>query len=475
MVRAKWNRMIWLAGLMTTLLWWPVGAGVPAYGQQGAASTGSVTGRVTDASGGVFQGAEVTLESTGGGEPLVTESNEDGYYRFPLVGPGHYKLTAKKAGFSDVIIPDVEVEVQRTATLDIVMKPGKVVQEINVSASAVALQSQTSALSGVVDSRTETELPLPMRDPSQLINLVAGVTNDNRGYLTGTTGNAGGLSYQGRLSFSMNGGGRSTAVSMVDGVNVTVDAGDFSSVPIVPTPDFTEEFTAQTNVQPAQFGRGEGVLNIVTRSGTNQLHGTAFEFLQNSVLNSNNLFTNRVGGKIPNLQRNQYGVALGGPVYIPHLYNGRDKTFWFFNLERMKQLAATSITQRVPTAAELQGNFSNDYTTGGALVPIYNPYSVTVNPATGAVARAQFAGNIIPANMVEPFAVTWAQYYPAPNNPGVLGTGGVNTGTGNFTTTGSAPVDWNRMDIKLDEDINTNNRVMFRFSRSLYFAYPVDF
>ena len=475
MMRSKWTLVVLLYGIVGSLIGWQIAGGRLAYAQQAAAATGSVTGRVTDESGAIFQGAQVTLQSAGGGAPLTAVSNQEGYYRFPFVGPGDYTLTAQKTGFSDVVIPHLIVQVQQTATVDIVMKPGKVVQEINVSAAATSLQTQTSTLSGVVDSRTETQLPLPMRDPSQLINLVAGVTNDNRGYLTGTTGNAGGLSYQGRLSFSMNGGGRSTANSMVDGVNVTIDAGDFSSVPIVPTPDFTQEFTAQTNVQPAQFGRGEGVLNIVTRSGTNQLHGTAFEFLQNNVLNANNLFTNRAGGKNPHLERNQYGVALGGPVIIPRVYDGKNKTFWFFNFERMHQLAATSISQRVPTVAELNGDFSNDYTTSGALVPIYNPYSVTVDPNTGAVTRAQFPGNSIPSNMIQTYAVNWAKYYPLPNNPGVLGTGGKNTGTSNFTATGSAPLDWNRMDAKLDEDINQNNRVMFRYSRSLYYAHPVDF
>ena len=228
-------------------------------------------------------------------------------------------------------------------------------------------------------------------------------------------------------------------------------------------------------MQPAQFGRGEGVLNIVTRSGTNTLHGAAFEFLQNNVLNATNLFTNKAHGTNPHLERNQYGAALGGPVIIPHVYDGKNKTFWFFNIERMNQLAATTLAQRVPTAAELNGDFSNDYATSGVLVPIYNPFSTTVNPTTGAVTRAQFQGNIIPSNLIQSWAQGMAKYYPAPNNPGVLGTGGVNTGTANYSVTGSAPVNWNRMDAKLDEDINSNNRVIPWLSNSSAYAHPVDF
>ena len=256
---AKGVLLVWV-WLAERVVRWQVAGGTPAYAQQAAASTGSVTGRVTDASGAIFQwGGDYPAKQSWRCAPLVTRSNEDGYYRFPFVGPERYTLTAKKPGFSDVVIPELEVQVQQTATVDIVMHPGKVVQEISVSASATSLQTQTSSLSGVVDSRTETELPLPMRDPSQLINLVvAGVTNDNRGYLTGTTGNAGGLSYQGRLSFSMNGGGRATAVSMVDGVNVTIDAGDFSSVPIVPTPTLPKNSRPKPTCSPPSLAGERG-------------------------------------------------------------------------------------------------------------------------------------------------------------------------------------------------------------------------
>jgi Carboxypeptidase regulatory-like domain len=255
MVRAKWGSVVLLWVLVSSVLGWQLAGGTPAYAQEAGGAAGTVAGRVTDTSGAVFAGAEITLQSAQGGAPLVSQSNQDGYFHFTFVGPGDYSLTAEKAGFSDVVIPHLDVQVQQTATVNIVMQPGKVVQEINVSAASTSLQTQTATLSGVVGSGTETALPLPLRDPSGLINLVAGVTNDNRSGLTASTGNQGGLSYQGRLSFNVNGGGRSTAISMVDGVDVTVDAGDFLSVPVVPTPDFTQEFTVQTNNQPAQFGR----------------------------------------------------------------------------------------------------------------------------------------------------------------------------------------------------------------------------
>lgn len=472
MTRVKWILTVIFVCCITGVMLFQAPS---CYAQEAGGATGTVTGRVTDSSGEVFAGAEVTLQSARGGAPLVTQSNTIGYYHFSFVAPGEYTLTAKKTGFSSIVIPHLEVEVQQTATVNIVMNPGKVVQQVNVSASAAALQTQSSTLSGVVGSRFETAIPLPLRDPTGLINLVAGVTNDNRMGLTASTGNQGGLSYQGRLSFNVNGGGRSTAITMIDGVDVTIDAGDFLSIPVVPTPDFTQEFTVQTNDQSAQFGRGSAVLNIVTKSGTNSLHGTAFEFLQNNALNANNLFANTAGRTIPHLERNQYGFALGGPVIIPHIYNGKNKTFWFVNLERMKQLAGLTVSGRVPTPAEVNGDFSNDYTTSGALAPIYNPYSVTVNPTTGAVTRSQFSGNMIPPSMMQAFAQNVAKYFPSPNNPGILGPGGVNTGISNYVASGSAPLDWNRFDVKIDEEVNPSNRVMFRFSRSYYHASPIDF
>ena len=470
------SRMLVFAVLVTSGVAWHM-IGEVAYAQQEAqGATASLTGRVTDQSGAIVPGANLILQKKGGGTPMSSVSNGDGYYRFSLVSPGIYALTAKKAGFSTIEIPQIVLQVQQTANINLTLKPGTVVQEVNVSAAATSLQTQSSSLNGVVSSRTETALPLVLRDPTQLVNLVAGVTNDNRTEGENAGSNLGGLSYQGRLDFSMNGGIRDQAISMVDGVDVTVDAGSFSSVPVVPTPDFTQEFTVQTNNLSSQFGRGNGVLNIVTKSGTNEFHGDVFEFLQNNALDANNLFANTAGQPLPHLERNQYGVALGGPVYIPHVYNGKNKTFWFFNLEHLTQLGALPLITSVPTAAERAGNFSNDFATNGTPITIFDPYNVTVNPTTAAVVRQPFPNNQIPANLMNsPFAQKILSFYPLPNNPGVLAPGGLNTDIGNYNVVGSSPLDWDRYDVKLDQDVGSSQRLMFRYSGSLYHTIPINF
>src|SRR5579863_10468586 len=199
-----------------------------SYAQEGLGATATLTGRITDETGAVVPGASLTLTSNTGGLPRTTTSNDSGYYTFSFLGPGSYKLSVTKSGFSDVVIPVLTLQVNQTASVNVTMKPGKLVQQVSVSAAATSLETQTSSLGGVVNSVMEQQLPLTFRDPSQLVNLVAGVTTDHRASGTGAgLADSNGLSYQGRLDFSMNGGIRDQASAMVDGVDVTIDAGDF--------------------------------------------------------------------------------------------------------------------------------------------------------------------------------------------------------------------------------------------------------
>jgi hypothetical protein len=443
-----------------------------AYAQVGQGASATLTGRVTDSTGAVVPGASLTLAYAGGGLPETTKSNDVGYYTFPGLSPGSYKLTVSRTGFGDVVIPVITLEVQQTANVDVTLNPGTVTQQITVSAGATALQTQTSELSGTVSSQIEQQLPLTFRDPSQLINLVAGVSADMRGGGMGASyADSGGISYQGRLDFKINGGTNEQAIAMVDGVDVTIDAGNFSSVPIITTPDNTQEFKAMTNDYSAQFGRGAGVLNIVTKSGTNSLHGSVYEFLQNNVLDANDLFSNAAGQPLPHEERNQYGFAVGGPVWLPHLYDGRNKTFWFMDLERLDQTRFLPLVLSVPSAAEREGNFSNLYSTDGTPITIYNTADTTTSGGT--VLRVPFEGNQLPS--VNAFATNISNYWPLPNSPGVLAPNGGFTGVSDYLVAGSAPLTFDRYDIKVDHNISDANRLMWRYSKSLYHVVPVDY
>jgi hypothetical protein len=268
------------------------------------------------------------------------------------------------------------------------------------------------------------------------------------------------------LSFEINGGFRSQAISMVDGVDVTIAAGSFLSTPIQPTSDITQEFKVQTTNVPAEFGRGAGVLNIVTKSGTNTFHGSAFEFLQNNDLDANNFFSNLAGQGLPHLERNQFGFTVGGPIR-------KDKTFFFFDNEWLKQNNLDPISTEVPTAAQRNGDFSGLYSTNGTPITIYNPYS-TITNADGSVSRVPFPNNQIPSSLLSAFAGKVLSYYPSPNNPGVLGPNGEYTGIGNYFIPGSQRSNYDRTDIKVDNNFGEKERLMARFSRDNYTINAVD-
>lgn len=438
-------------------------AGVlPLFGQAG--SRARLTGQVLDQSGAAMPRVEIELEETATGTRRSVISNPEGYYTIDYLPPGTYKLKARFTGFADTVISNIELRVNQTANVNINMRPGEIIQEVTVSAGELALETQTSSLGSVVPERTVKQLPLLLRDPSQLVTLAAGVTADHRFEGGGTE--LGGVSYQGRLSFTINGGFRAQAISMVDGVDITISAGSFLSTPIAPTADFTQEFKAQVNNHSAEFGRGAGVLNIVTKSGTNSFHGTAFEFLQNDNLNANNLFSNRAGVKLPESKRNQFGFAVGGPIW-------KDRTFFFFNHEWLRQRRFAPITTRVPTERERNGDFSNIFALNGTPITLYNPFDTFVD-TDGRVKRRPFTNNQLPASLLNTFARRLMTYYPQPNNPGLLGPGGVFTGVGNFALGGSAPTNYDRFDIKIDHNLGSAHRFMGRYSHSKYSVKAVD-
>ena len=462
-----------VAVTLFVVLVWVVGSPSQAFGQGlGVAST--LTGQVTDQSGAVMPGVQLSLLRVGGGEPINTVSNQAGYYEFPFLRPATYLLTAKMKGFGDVTIPNIALIVSQTASINITMKPGAVVQEITVSSSGVALETQTSTVGGAVGQVEEQQMPLLFRDSTTLIDLVPGVSTDNRTNLAYTS-NGTGTSFQWRLDFEVNGGYREQAVMMVDGVDVTFTAGSFTSTPVIPSPDLTQEFKVQTNNLGPEYGRGLAVLNVVTKSGTNSLHGTLFEFVQNQDLNAQDLFDNAAHVLKPASRRNQYGGTAGGPVYIPHLYDGRNKTFWFVNIEQLRQRKALPVALQVPDAAELTGDFSGDYALNGTPITLYNP-NAPFQDVHGVWMRPAIAGNKIPeSTWLDPtFAKNVLGYYPAPNNVGLLGPAGQYTGINNFRLATVAPLDWYRYDIKADQNIGSNMRLMFRFSRSNYYVVPVN-
>ncbi len=260
-------------------------------------------------------------------------------------------------------------------------------------------------------------------------------------------------------NISVNGGRPGSTEILVDGIPsapaLPVPINGFA---VFPSVDSVQEFKVQTNSYSAEFGRsGSGIINLIYKSGTNQYHGSAFEFLRNSDLDSNNFFSNLNHVALANFKRNQFGGSLGGPIEIPKLYHGRDKTFFFFGYEGLRQGAASNSTATVPTALQRAGNFSQTFNAAGQQVAIYDP--ATTAPSGSGYIRQPFPGNIIPASRINPVSANIVNFYPLPNLPGAA-----NTGLNNYYSAGTAVINSDTIDAKVDENVSDRNRFFVRYS-----------
>jgi len=295
-----------------------------------ASPTGSITGVVRDSTGAVVPGVKITATNIGTNAQLSTTTNGNGFYEFPQLAPANYSLTIELQGFKRTVI-NVLVEVDQITRADVALQVGDIVQQVEVQAVAPILESDKSTLSSVVESRTITNLPLNARQYLDLALTAPGV-------LPSTTGVQGG-------GFNVSGARSQSNVFLLDGIS-NIDTQINSALGNFRITDAVQEFAVQTSVATAEFGRGTGgQVSIVTKSGTNDFHGSAFEFLRNDALDAADFFTNRAGAPKTPLHRNQYGATFGGPIL-------KDKTFFFGSWEGFRQVNPTVSSTRVPTDAE---------------------------------------------------------------------------------------------------------------------------
>ena len=299
-----------------------------------ASPTGSITGFVKDPSGAHVSGVQLTLLRKDTNTRLITTTDINGSYQFPQLPPATYSLTAESKGFKKVNFATVVVQVDLVTRVDIQFEIGEVTEVVEVAAAAPILESDKSTLSSVVDSHVISNMPLNARQFLDLANLTPGV-------LPTATGTQGG-------GFSVAGARSQSNIFLVDGVS-NQDTQINSPLNNFRITDAVQEFTVQTSVALPEFGRGTGgQVNIVTKSGTNQFHGTAFEYMRNTVFDAADFFTNKLGGKKTPLNRNQFGGTFGGPIL-------KDRLFFFLSYEGFRQVAPTVSSTRVPTAAERAG------------------------------------------------------------------------------------------------------------------------
>lgn len=494
--------------------------------------TATVSGVVTDPNGAVVPGVAVTAKANETGQSKTATTDAEGRYTITFLPPGTYNLTYNKSGFADVVRENIRLEIAQTATLDTILGVSADTVSVNVSDETPILQTETSNLETTVEEKLVEDLPSAERNIFSFVNLVPGTIDVGtaRGADSGANpvGSAGNRNFF-DSNFSVNGGRASSNDVLLDGVTNTI--GDFNGIAISPPQDSIREFKVLSGVAPAEYGRtAGGIITIATKAGTNKFHGALYEYFQDRELNANGFVRNRNRLERININRNQFGGAIGGPIYLPRfgeggpvLYNGKNKSFFFFNYEaRREDNPFSRELLTVPTAAERRGDLSSLLDTGrtysysgvrngvafneeillgsGAAatsIPygqIFNPFGPlvtytrrTTNAATGAVATTTFQGRAPFANndlsrlpvcsqgsgrttaCLDPVALSVLGFIPLPNAPGIRQISAINGRpipgvSNNFVISDTVKFTRDIFAGRIDQQISENQRIFGRFS-----------
>lgn len=467
--------------------------------------TGTILGTVKDQSGAVIPNAKVSIRDEATNYVITKNAGPDGSYVFTPIRIGTYTVAAENPGFQRILHPHVTVNVQQQVVVNMTMIPGRVTQTVQVSAAVPLLQTQTAALQQVVTSREINNLPLNGRNATFLAQLASGVSSAHD--------SGRGLKQSG--SFSANGAHSLENNYLLDGMDNNseiVDLLNGTQYVVLPPPDALNLFSVQTNNYSAEFGHSSGaVLNATTKSGTNHLHGDLWEFMRNDKLDATPFFLNAAGKQKAEFRQNQFGFTLGGPVVVPRIYNGRNKSFFFVHYQGTRIREGSTAVTNVPTAAERGSGYSDfqDLIAGqsgtrkdalGRTFPlgtIMDPATTRhvkagqVDPVTGLLATANgyvrdpFYGgsltgvtsftnpaaksllNIIPANRLDPNAINLLNLYPLPTSSSLFG---------NYT---SAPVGQNDNDqggFRVDQNFSDRDTMFVRYLLTdTTFAFPGPF
>jgi len=410
---------------------------------------GSLTGRVTDPIGVVIAVATVTARAVATNISTPTETTSEGYYTLPALPPGDYEVQVAKQGFQGMKQTGLTLAVGQVSRLDIQMKVGGVTETVEVQAQAALLESESATLGQVIGNRQVTELPLLGRNSYALAMLVPGVRPS-----AGVNNLV--IDQISTVAYSINGGRANGNEFLLDGAPNSAAS---QNQPVInPNPDMVQEFKVETNSFAAEFGRSTGgVFNVVTRGGTNDLHFGLYEFFRNDKLNANDWFANRGGTKRAPFRFNQFGGTVGGPLVIPKVYNGRNRTFFFFNTEIVRFIQGQTFTATLPDPRHLTGDFSNARLADNRLVTVYDPASVTANPAGGFL-RTAFPGNVIPGARIDPVARNVSRLFPAPTASGTP------LGAVNYTRTAGNVVPKDSYSLRGDHNFTAANRIFARYS-----------
>lgn len=391
------------------------------------AQTAQLNGRVTDATGAVVPAAAVSVRSAATGTERQTQTNDVGLYTLPLLPPGVYEIRVNHTGFKPVLQGGVRLEVDQRATADFTLEVGATTEQVEVRGSVSRLNTVEASQGQVIDNQRIVDMPLNGRNFLDLALMSGGAVQPANGSRSG--------------GFSVGGQRISQNNYIMDGIDnnsVELAAAGRRAEMVEPSIDAIQEFKVQTNSYAAEFGRGMGaVVNLTIKSGTNAIHGTAFEFVRNEIFDARNFFT-PAGAAKPPFKRNQYGFSFGGPVVIPRVYNGRNKTFFFGDFEKTRIRETSTIASTLPTVKMRAGDFSE-------LTKRVN------DPTTG----LQFPGNVIPASRLDVVANRLVKLYPAPQSAALAN---------NFTYLSPRNQNVDKWDFRADHNMGASDNFFFRFS-----------
>jgi len=424
-----------------------------AFGQ---AEQGTITGVVTDDTGAAVPGAKLTARELATQTVSNTTTNGRGYYTLPYLAPGTYEVSAEATGFSNTVISGIHLTVNLTTSVNIALKVGVVAQRVTVQANAIQLESENSELGGTISRQQILELPQLGRNAYSLAVLAPGVLPETAGA---------------PLQTETNGGMANTGNVLLDGgTQINSSTGDIT---YTPPSESVGQLKLITNNFSAEYGMsGGGILTATSSSGTNAFHGSLYEYFRNTVLNANGWYRNSVNLPRATYHSNLYGFRLSGPVWIPKLYNGRDKTFFFVNFEENPTSAPDAITGTVPTAAMRAGDFSGLVDQNGKQIAIYDPNTTRlVSGTTNQWTRQQFSyngvPNVIAPGRISPIAQKALSYYPLPNAPGVQGI------YNNYILSPTRTTSHDNFLARVDQNIGTKHKDFIRIGRvSSYASTP---
>jgi hypothetical protein len=389
-------------------------------------ATGQITGTVKDTNGAVIAKVKVTVNSQLTGVAREAVTNDSGDYVFPLLPVGVYSVKAEQQGFRAVRRSDIQLNVDQVVRIDLDLQAGEVTETVDVQGSTVTLDTESASIGQVVTQRQVNDLPLNGRNFLQLLFIGAGAveTNGEQSAMRQGAGNA----------ISINGSRPTSNNYMLDGTSNTDTA--LGTPAVILSVDAIQEFKEQTTTYSAEYGFSANQVNIVSKSGTNDLHGTLFWFGRNDALDANNYFNNLAGSPKSPLRQNQFGFVAGGPLWIPGLYNGRDRSFWLVNYEGARIRRGFQSFNNVPTPDQLAGRFSTSI----------------IDPVTG----QPFPNNTIPQARFSRLAnLARTKFFPAPN---------ANLPQGNYVLIRSLPNDTNQFTIRGDQNLGKGGTVFGRYT-----------